>query len=136
MSHGHGHAAGEGASEESIRAGYELADSRARPLVLATVGVFVLIALSFIFIAGLMFVAGGNPGDSGNTLSATSVQLPPEPRIEQNAEADGDRLTAEAIERVETYGWVQQRDGIAHIPIERSMELLVEQGIAPFGAEE
>lgn len=134
MSHGHGsgHAAGEGASEESIAAGYELADSRARPLVIAAIGVFVLLALSFVFIAGLMFLAGGNPGDSGNTLADTSVQLPPEPRLEQNPERDGTRIVAEATERVEGYGWVQQRDGIAHIPIERSMELLLEKGIRPF----
>jgi hypothetical protein len=133
MSHGHGHAAAEGASEESIAAGYELADSRARPLVIATIGVFVLIALSYVFIAGLLFVAGSPVGETSNTLAATSVQLPPEPRLEQNPLTDGDRLVNEATERVESFGWVQQRDGIAHIPIERSMELLVERGVNPFG---
>lgn len=133
MSHGHGHAAGEGASEESVAAGYEVADARQRPLVLATIGVFALIALSFVFIAGMLLVVGGQPGDASNNLADTSVQLPPEPRLEQNPQIDGDRIVSEAVERLEGYGWVQQRDGIAHVPVERSMELLVEQGINPFG---
>lgn len=133
MSHGHGHAAGEGASKESVAAGYEVADARRRPLVLAVIGVFVLIALSFVVTAGLLFVASGQVGDGSNALSATSVQLPPAPRLEQNPELDGTRIESEATERLEGYGWVQQRDGIAHIPIERSIELLVERGVNPFG---
>lgn len=132
MSHGHGHAA-EGASEESIAVGYEVGDAKARPLVIATVAVFALIALSFVLIAGMLFVAGGQPFDSANRLEATSVQLPPEPRLEQNPNVDGERIEREAAELLEGYGWVAQRDGRAHIPIERSMELLVERGVAPFG---
>lgn len=133
MSHGHGHSAGEGASEESIAAGYELKDTNPRPLVIATFGVFALLALSFVLIAGLLFVTGGNPGDSSNLVAATSVQLPPEPRLEQNPNIDGTRLVEEANARLEGYGWVQQRDGRAHIPVERSKELLLERGINPFG---
>jgi hypothetical protein len=136
MSHGYGHAAGEGASEESIAAGYELNDTRARPLIYSTIGVFVLLILSFALIAGLLFVTGANPADTSNLVQATSVQLPPEPRVEQNPNVDGDRIVGEAAERLETYGWVQQRDGRAHIPIERSMELLLEQGVNPFGQPE
>jgi hypothetical protein len=136
MSHGHGHAAGEGASEESIASGYEVSDARARPLVVATVGVFVLLALAFVLIAGLLFVTGGNPGDSSHALQATSAQLPPEPRLEQNPNVDGDRIVREAVEQLEGYGWVAQRDGRAHIPIERSKELLLERGITPFGTGE
>lgn len=133
MSHGHGHAAGEGASKESIAAGYELNDTRARPLIISTIGVFALLALSFALIAGLLFVAGVNPGDTSNTVQVTSVQLPPEPRIEQNPNIDSDRIVSEAAERLESYGWVQQRDERAYIPIERSKELLLEKGVAPFG---
>ena len=136
MSHGHGHAAGEGADPESIAAGYEVSDARARPLVIATAGVFILLALAFVLIAGLLFVSGGAPGDSSNALQATSVQVPPEPRVEQNPNIDGDRIVLEAARQLEGYGWVAQRDGRAHIPIERSKELLLERGITPFGTGE
>lgn len=133
MSHGHGHAA-EGASEESIAAGYEVNDAKARPLVIATVGVFALIALAFVLIAGMLFVAGGQPGDTSHLLQENPVQLPPEPRLEGNPNIDGDRIVREAAQQLESYGWVAQRDGRAHIPVERSMELLIERGVAPFGA--
>jgi hypothetical protein len=136
--HGHGHAAGEGASPESIATGYELADVKARPLVYSTIGVFIVLFLSFALIAGMLVIAGNSPGDLSNTLDPTevAVQLPPEPRLEQNPDLDGTRIVLEANERLETYGWVQQGDGLAHIPVERSMELLLERGINPFGEGE
>lgn len=133
MSHGHGHAA-EGASEESIAAGYEVNDAKVRPLVFATVAVFALIALAFVLIAGLLFVTGDTPVDTSNRVNATAEQLPPEPRVEQNPNIDGDRIVGEAAERLETFGWVQQGAGRAHIPIKRAEELLIEKGIAPFGS--
>lgn len=136
MSHGHGHAAGEGASQESIDAGYELNDTRARPLVIATAAVFILLFVSFALIAGLLFLTGASPADLSNSVQETSVQLPPEPRIEQNPYADSERIVREANELLETYGWVQERDSRAHIPIERAKELLLEQGVAPFGQPE
>jgi hypothetical protein len=133
--HGHGHAAGEGASDQSVAAGYELADARARPLVVTTVAIFIIIFLAFALMAGLLFIAGNAPADRSNTLNPTeiAVQLPPEPRLEQNPQNDSSRLFAETAEHLEQYGWVAQRDGIAHIPIERSMELLLEKGVNPFG---
>jgi hypothetical protein len=133
--HGHGHAAGEGASEESIAAGYEVADTHARPLVVTTIAIFVAIFLAYALMAGLLFIAGNAPGDSSNAMNPTDVaiQLPPEPRLEQNPQVDSARLIAEATDRLEHYGWVAQRDGIAHIPVERSMELLLEKGVNPFG---
>lgn len=133
--HGHGHAAGEGAAPESIAAGYELADTRARPLVIGTISVFVLLVVTAILMGVLLLIAGNAPTDLSNTLNPTEVarQLPPEPRLEQNPNVDGDRLLREATEQLESYGWVNERENLAHIPIERAMELLVERGIAPFG---
>jgi hypothetical protein len=133
--HGHGHAAGEGASEQSVAAGYEVADTKVRPLIITTIAIFVVIFLSYVLMAGLLFIAGNAPGDTSNAMNPTdiAIQLPPEPRLEQNPEVDGNRLVAEATERLEGYGWVAQRDGIAHIPVERSMELLLEKGVNPFG---
>jgi hypothetical protein len=31
--------------------------------------------------------------------------------------------------QLNSYGWVDQKAGVAHIPIERAMELLVQRGI-------
>jgi hypothetical protein len=36
------------------------------------------------------------------------------------------KIDNEQLERLTSYGWVSQTDGVAHIPIDRAMELLVE----------
>ena len=135
-SHGHGHG-GEGASPESVALGFELADWRARPVLIIILATFAILVLAFIVMAGLIFVTGGSIGDTSHTLTATGeaqAQLPPEPRLEQNPNVDAERILAEAVERLETYGWENQGQGTAHVPIERAMELLLEKGVNPFGA--
>ena len=37
------------------------------------------------------------------------------------------QLDAGQLERLNSYGWVDQQAGTAHIPIERAMELVVEE---------
>lgn len=60
--------------------------------------------------------------------------LPPEPRLQG---APGNplppqeelrRMRAEAEATLESHGWVDEKTGIARIPIERAMKLLVERG--------
>ncbi|HMQ35872.1 MAG TPA: cytochrome c, partial [Chloroflexaceae bacterium] len=91
------------------------------------------LALAFIAMAGLVFVTGVRIGATGHTLSPTGeaqAQLPPEPRLEQNPNVDGERIIAAAVAQLEGYGWVDQGQGSAHIPIERAKELLLERGVA------
>lgn len=63
-----------------------------------------------------------NPGPSvGNEF--------PLPRLETNelGELNGQRLQEENT--LNTYGWVDQKAGVAHIPIERAMQLLAQRGL-------
>lgn len=39
------------------------------------------------------------------------------------------RFLAEEEEELNSYGWIDAGNGIAHIPIDRAMELIVEQGL-------
>jgi hypothetical protein len=39
---------------------------------------------------------------------------------------DLQRLDAEQLEVLNSYGWVSEADGVAHIPIERAMSLVVD----------
>jgi hypothetical protein len=64
-------------------------------------------------------------------------QLPPEPRLQPLGEGapgaspseDLRRLLAEERRRLTTYGWVDPGSGIARIPIEDAMEVLVRRGL-------
>ncbi|MFV9506330.1 MAG: c-type cytochrome [Oscillochloridaceae bacterium umkhey_bin13] len=139
MSHSeHGHGT-EGASPESVASGYELSDWRWKPVLVLTLSTFAIMALAYVVILVMVFATGGSVGDASHTLAPTDSaqsQVPPEPRLEQNPNVDGDRLVTEATTRLSSYGWEDQRAGVAHIPIERAMELLLVQGVDPFTGRE
>lgn len=142
-SHGGGHGHGPGQTAEdfarSQAAGHEVSDARTGFLLYSGVGIFILIVASFAGIALLLALAGAGVADVSPVLEddpASAAQLPPEPRLEQNPEVDSTRMIEEANAQLEGYGWVNKRAGTAHIPIERAIELLVEQGVGPLGGEQ
>lgn len=138
---GHGHGPGQTPEDlaRSQAAGHEVSDARTGILVYSGMGIFILIIASFAGIALLLALAGAGVADDSPVLEddpASALQLPPEPRLEQNPEVDGTLIQEAANAQLESYGWVNKRAGTAHIPIERAMELLVEQGVGPVGGEQ
>lgn len=62
-----------------------------------------------------------------NPLSAAYGRtLPPAPRLQVNPDRDIETLRAAEHEQLTSYGWVDRRAGVAHIPITRAMELLAD----------
>jgi hypothetical protein len=64
-------------------------------------------------------------------IAASLARTPPEPRLEAYPLAPRQVLRAQEDEVLTTYGWVDKDRGIARIPIDRAMELLVERGLPP-----
>lgn len=60
---------------------------------------------------------------------AATVEAPPVagPAPQPEPEADLERMQTQARARLESYGWVDRERGIARIPVERAMELLVQR---------
>lgn len=132
MAH-HGHEPVPGAAAESVSAGYELADIPSlRPIWIFVIGIFGLLIFAYLVGVVLVTIPGTQVRDTSQTVDVNSPQAPPGPRIEADPNVDGERIVREATERLESYGWVNQRQGIAHVPIERAMELLLDQGVRPF----
>lgn len=52
--------------------------------------------------------------------------VPPAPRLQVNPDRDIEMLRATEQARLGSYGWVDRREGIVHIPIQRAMELVAE----------
>jgi hypothetical protein len=57
-----------------------------------------------------------------------TLPQPPAPRLQIDPKQDLDRLHADEQGRLTTYGWADRERGLAHMPIERAMELLAERG--------
>jgi hypothetical protein len=55
--------------------------------------------------------------------------LPPTPRLQAQPREDLKTLRAEEQRRLDSYGWVDAARGEVHIPIDRAMELLLQQGL-------
>jgi hypothetical protein len=61
-------------------------------------------------------------------LAAPEPRLPPEPRLQAAPGLDLAALRAWEDARLQGYGWVDRDAGVAHVPIERAMELLAARG--------
>jgi hypothetical protein len=65
--------------------------------------------------------------DNANTQQA--VQRFPQPRLQANEPADMSKFKAQEDEILNSYGWVDQQAGVAHIPIEQAIDILAAHGL-------
>jgi hypothetical protein len=53
----------------------------------------------------------------------------PEPRLEKNERVEIYDFRLNEEQRLNSYGWVDEKAGVVHIPIDRAMELLAQKGL-------
>lgn len=53
----------------------------------------------------------------------------PQPRLEQNERMEINDFLLQEEQTLNSYGWVDQKAGVVHIPIERAMQLVAERGL-------
>ena len=62
-------------------------------------------------------------------LTETLPQEPPEPRLQVAPALDLEAVRSAEEKVLNSYGWIDQKGGIARIPVARAMERIVEQGL-------
>jgi hypothetical protein len=65
---------------------------------------------------------------------ADSRQVPPGPQLQVNPREDWLKFRAEQEQKLETYAWQDRPAGVARVPIEVAMDLLVKKGVPVQGA--
>jgi hypothetical protein len=60
---------------------------------------------------------------------AIDVDQFPAPRLQEDPASELDRMKREERRRIDAYGWVDPKAGIAHIPIKRAMDILAQTGL-------
>jgi hypothetical protein len=59
---------------------------------------------------------------------------PPAPRLQVSAKADVQELRAAERQRLASYGWVDEKEGVAHIPIGEAMDRMAREGLPKWPA--
>jgi len=62
-------------------------------------------------------------------LSPRDVLKFPEPRLEANERTELNGFRSEEDQKLNTYGWVDQKEGVVHIPIEQAMQIVAQRGL-------
>lgn len=99
--------------------------------------IVLLLAISFLCAWGVVhFFNSERKEDHPAPMAARTAGTFPAPRLEATpGVALAKDIAAQKVE-LESYGWVDHKKGIAHIPIYRAMELLLQRGLPEVGADQ
>lgn len=104
-------------------ADYERTDADPRLIGWLAVGIAVFLVTTPFLLMTLF------PGAEDLDRIPAGLPLPPAPRLQVKPEDDLNRLRAAEQSRLTTFGWIDRRDQIVHVPIEHAMRLVVEHGL-------
>ncbi len=113
--------------------GHELRDLPARGILLFGIAFLIVMAMVFVVATATDFVLMGHlpaaPFPAVNLQNAPVPTLPPEPRLEAEPGQQLQELRSVEDQILHSYGWVDQKAGIVHIPIDRAMDILAQRGL-------
>jgi hypothetical protein len=68
-------------------------------------------------------------------LAAKLPPHPPGPRLQEKPAVELGQFRAQEQQRLHTYGWVEPAAGVAHMPIERAIDITLQRGLPVRKAE-
>lgn len=112
---------------------YEHTDANVRVIVrfglwLAVTAVVVHVGMGLMY--AMLIARANDTAEQRYPLAvAGDAKLPPEPRLQQFPDHEMRTYAEAQEERLTTFGWVDEQQGVVHMPIEDAMRLTVERGL-------
>jgi hypothetical protein len=130
------HETPEPASPESVEQGYEVSDMRFKPILIFGIIISVSTVLSMV---AMVFFFGALERYAPTSSAYVPSPLAGEERmsvddaapIESDPVRDRLAIEGEALQALHEYAWISEEGGIATIPIEDAMALIVKEGTLP-----
>lgn len=93
--------------------------------ILVPVGIMGLVAAVVI---GAVLILSGLYAGTMHQPSAAPARLPPKPRLDINGSRAFRQFDDRVMKRLDSYGWVDRRRGLVHIPIALAMQRAAKAG--------
>jgi hypothetical protein len=119
-----------GTDRLDIEAGHELTDLSAKNIALFAAALAVLMLVALLVCYGLLVSVQREVfrADPSRPLAIAPASQPG-PRLAINPGGALKAMRRQELSRLNSYGWIDQQQGIVHIPIERAMDMLVAKGL-------
>lgn len=119
---------------------HEKTDAHVKPLFYFLGALTLLIVIALAISVGLFNLLESREAATDKSVSplADPFSLPPEPRLDTTSQGDLQSVLTETRGKLEGYEWIDEEAGVVRIPIQRAMELTLEQGLPvrqPIAAE-
>jgi hypothetical protein len=111
---------------------YEESDVRPGAIVRFAIGLVLVVGISAVVLLGLfkLFARQQRRHDPPPPpLAQEGGRLPPGPRLQAAPLQDLEQLRAEEEKALTSYGWVDRKAGIAHIPIDEAIKIVAARGL-------
>lgn len=119
-----------GESHPELR--YEQSDVSAGSIVRFALALVIVVALASAFLLGLFKLLARQErrhDPPPPPLAPEAGRLPPAPRLQSTPLQDLEQLRAEEEKELTSYGWIDAKAGIAHIPIEEAIKIVAARGL-------
>jgi hypothetical protein len=117
--------------EKNTAPTYEVRDAHFRGLLYTGIGLLALMGMNMA-ISWMTYNyfedSSVQPGEFPRTFTVPET-VPPAPVLQSDPHADLVKLRAREDSVLTGYAWVNRQAGVARIPIDRAMELLLRQGL-------
>ena len=110
------------------RGGYEKQDVGFRFAMLFVSALIAAVIVVLIFLVWFYRVVVP-PTPSTQVPVAQQRPQPPAPVLQANPAADMRKFREREGQKASSYGWVDEKGGIAHVPVQRAMEIVAERGL-------
>jgi hypothetical protein len=111
--------------------GHELSDLSARGISLFGLGLALLVIVALLVCYGLLVLLRDSQARRAEPPSALSPsrERPVGPQLEVQPGQAMKEVRRQEEKHLKSYGWIDREKGVAHIPIERAMEILANKGL-------
>jgi hypothetical protein len=106
-------------------AGHEHREADPRLIVETVIGLTISVVVVCVIVWGIFVLFQKTSPEEHPSPVALAPQLPPGPRVEEHPAEELKALRVRENDLLNQYGWVDQKAGTVHIPIDKAMDNVV-----------